>query len=447
MLTSNLLRNLNTSYGKMSKLQDQIQSGKKITRPSDDPVVAVKGMAYRTQLDKIEQFKRNSNELTSWLDTTDEALGQVGDAMNRVKELVVQAANDTNTADDRAKIKAEIDQIREQLRDLGNTRVGEKSIFTGTNTLQPLYKDVTYYDPEAIKKHYEKLADPNATTGGPSTAQQAFLDKISTDGIEATLSALTPPIGKVSDRMLNTTFTNLNGDEVDPLKAVSYYEVEISNTALTPVPNDPTAIVGTVETDGPDGVATGNPNEYKITTTTVGDTETITEEKIVYRVPLEPSVTQLSVNSGTQDVKIELFDGIQLNANFPGAEIFGRLDQVMQKVSDALDPAKNPNHENIQSLLGGVVDPSGKNKKDDLSVLQGIVLDARADVGARQNRLELMIHRLDIQEINVTKQMSNNEDTDYAKAITEMTSAEAIHQASLSVGAKIIQQTLVDFIR
>lgn len=58
-----------------------------------------------------------------------------------------------------------------------------------------------------------------------------------------------------------------------------------------------------------------------------------------------------------------------------------------------------------------------------------------------------MTNRLALHETNVTKQLSENEDVDYAKAITEMITAESIHQAALSVGAKIIQQTLVDFIR
>lgn len=58
-----------------------------------------------------------------------------------------------------------------------------------------------------------------------------------------------------------------------------------------------------------------------------------------------------------------------------------------------------------------------------------------------------MENRLSIREVSVTKQLSNNEDVDYAKAITEMVTSESIHQASLSVGSKIIQQTLVDFIR
>lgn len=74
------------------------------------------------------------------------------------------------------------------------------------------------------------------------------------------------------------------------------------------------------------------------------------------------------------------------------------------------------------------------------------MLEARADVGARQNRVEMMTNRLSLQEINVTKQMSQNEDVDYAEAITQMITYESIHQASLSVGAKIIQQTLVNFL-
>ena len=139
MLSNNMLRNLNTSYGKMSKLQELIQSGKKITRPSDDPVIAVRGMGHRTELTKIEQYQRNTNEVNSWLDTTDEALDQVGNALHRVRELVVQVANDTNTQADRENILAEISQMRLQIQDLGNTKVSGNYIFSGTKTNTPLF--------------------------------------------------------------------------------------------------------------------------------------------------------------------------------------------------------------------------------------------------------------------------------------------------------------------
>ena len=139
MLSNNMMRNLSTSYEKMGKLQEQLTTKKKINRPSDDPVVAIKGIGYRTDLGKIEQYNRNLSEVTNWLDNSDTALDQVGGILHRVKELVVDAANDTKTDDDRKKIKAEIDELRNQLQSISNTKVGEKYIFNGTNTLTPVH--------------------------------------------------------------------------------------------------------------------------------------------------------------------------------------------------------------------------------------------------------------------------------------------------------------------
>ncbi|MDN4492196.1 flagellar hook-associated protein FlgL [Ureibacillus aquaedulcis] len=296
MLSNNMLRNLSSSYSKMADLQNQINTGKKVTRPSDDPVTAIKGMSYRTDLNKVEQFERNMTQVNSWLDSSDDALGQVGEALTRVKELVVQAANDTNTADDRQKIKLEIEQIRSQIQDVANTKVADKFIFSGTKTQSPLFID-----------------------------------------------------------------GELNND--------------LSNSS---------AVSG--------------------------------------------------------EVKMEVFDGIQLQVNTSNAaDLFKNVDELMGNISDALDAS---NGEEIGNLLGGLADGTD----DTLSEIQNHVLEARADVGARQNRVEMMSNRLSSQEINVTKQMSENEDVDYAEAITEMVTHESIHQASLSVGAKIIQRTLVDFL-
>ncbi|MFJ7735987.1 flagellar hook-associated protein FlgL [Lysinibacillus sp. NPDC097287] len=292
MLSNNMIRNLSNSYGKMSKLQEQIQSGSKINRPSDDPVIAVNGMGYRRDLAKVEQYQRNMITANSWLDTTDESLNQVGEQMKRVRELVIQAANDTNTPEDREKMKMEIDQIRQQLQDVANTKVADSYIFSGTNTGQPLY-------PEG-----------------------------------------TPPVN---------------------------------------------------------------------------------EEK----------------------VKIEIYDGIQLQVNTPGKTLFKNIDDLMGKISDLLGDSNTTGAE-IGDALGGVTSAS---TSDDITAIHNQVLAAQADIGARQNRVEMMDNRLALREVSVTKQLSDNESVDYSKAITELVTNESIHQAALSVGAKIIQQTLVDFIR
>lgn len=312
MLSSNMLRNLNVSYGKMSKYQEQLTSGKLVNRPSDDPVIAVKGMGYRVDLDKNVQFQRNIREAHSWLDSTDESLGQVGEALKRVKELIVQAANDTNTAEDRQKIGAEISQIKNQIQDIANSKVGENYIFSGTHTNQPLFVG---------------------------------------DVINGNFAA-------VPDRTANPTA---------PL------------------------------------VATEKP------------------------------------------IEVNVFDGISMQINTTGVHLFTDVNNFMTKVERILTNPTMTGKE-IGEALGATI-TDGNAKIPGLDAVTEKALTLRASVGARQNRVEMMENRLSLQEVNVTKQMSQNEDTDYAKAITQMVTTESIHQASLSVGAKIIQQTLVDFIR
>ena len=301
MLSNNMLRNLNTNYGKMSKLQEQINSGSKISRPSDAPVVAVKGMGYRIEVDKIEQYQRNMGEAHTWLDSTDTALGIVGDSLHRVKELVVQAANDTNTTDDRIKIANEIKQIQEQFRDIANTKVGDNYIFTGTHTDMPLY--------------IEGVAGQNSA---------------------------------ISDA--------------------------------------------------------GKTNAFKI----------------------------------------NVYDGVSIQVNSNASGLFAKVDHFMSELSSLLSSGATGSE--IGNALGAEMTDSGSTTIAALDAITNEALFLRSEVGARQNRIELMENRLDLQFVNVTKQLSINEDTDYSKAITEMTTAESIHQASLSVGAKIIRQTLVDFL-
>ena len=80
MLTNNMLSSLSNSYEKMGKLQDQISSQKKINRPSDDPVVAMKGISYRRNVQEVEQYKRNYSEAYNWIDNSDASLDQTGQA-------------------------------------------------------------------------------------------------------------------------------------------------------------------------------------------------------------------------------------------------------------------------------------------------------------------------------------------------------------------------------
>ncbi|MFC7393841.1 flagellar hook-associated protein FlgL [Scopulibacillus cellulosilyticus] len=136
MMSQNILRQLGKSYEKIAQYQQQLASGKKITRPSQDPVVAVMGISYRGDVNHVEQFKRNLSEAHKWLDTSDGNLDQVNQVLQRVRELTVEASNDTYNAEQRKAVNDEIDQLKQQLTTIGNQQVGGKYIFNGQRTDQ-----------------------------------------------------------------------------------------------------------------------------------------------------------------------------------------------------------------------------------------------------------------------------------------------------------------------
>ena len=75
------------------------------------------------------------------------------------------------------------------------------------------------------------------------------------------------------------------------------------------------------------------------------------------------------------------------------------------------------------------------------------VLKVRADIGARLNRLELTLNRLEDDEVNFTKLLSINEDIDVSEVIINLNNEMNVYNASLSGGAKVIMPTLLDFLR
>lgn len=134
MLINNMLSNLNTNLNRMTKYQNQLATGKKISLPSDDPIVASRALKLRTDVAEIEQYKRNVDDASSWMEITETTLAQMGDVMNRVRELTVQSSNGTQTPEDLEKTKQEIEQLKVQMTHLANTTYSGRYIFSGYKT-------------------------------------------------------------------------------------------------------------------------------------------------------------------------------------------------------------------------------------------------------------------------------------------------------------------------
>ena len=135
----NVQRNLSGRYGDMVKLQEQLATGKRIRKPSDDPIDVANTMKLRTKQNQLKQYKRNIEDGLASMNIASSAMSSMNDILHRMKELAIQAANDTNTASDRQYIQKEVDQLFRQMMSLVNTQFKGDYIFNGTQTKIPPY--------------------------------------------------------------------------------------------------------------------------------------------------------------------------------------------------------------------------------------------------------------------------------------------------------------------
>ncbi len=126
------LRGLQGSLSRVQQLQEQLSSGKRIGRPSDDPSGAVAAMTFRSQRAAGEQHLRNIEQATGRLNITDESLTHLSDRLRAVRELMLQSRNGAINADARSALAAQIGAIRSEVVDLYNTRYLDRPVFGGT---------------------------------------------------------------------------------------------------------------------------------------------------------------------------------------------------------------------------------------------------------------------------------------------------------------------------
>ncbi|HEX9062784.1 MAG TPA: flagellar hook-associated protein FlgL, partial [Clostridia bacterium] len=138
MLVNNMLTQINKNLTRMEKYQNQLATGKKIQNPSDDPVVAARSLKLRTDVSQLNQYQSNAKDAKSWLDITESTLGEIGDVLQRARELAVTSSNGTQTAGDTQKTCEEVKQLKNQLVHLANTTYAGRYIFSGFTTDKPL---------------------------------------------------------------------------------------------------------------------------------------------------------------------------------------------------------------------------------------------------------------------------------------------------------------------
>ncbi|MBD0384182.1 flagellar hook-associated protein FlgL [Paenibacillus sedimenti] len=156
-----------------------------------------------------------------------------------------------------------------------------------------------------------------------------------------------------------------------------------------------------------------------------------------------PYTAANAVNEATDNgiIKFEVGAGMMLPVNITGNQAFG--DPIDPAVTDGMfkivnDLITNLGTGNYQAVSNGI---------DSIDTRMEKLLEMRSEIGARTNRIEFIENRLDDISINLESLQSKTEDADMAEIITKLKMSENVYQASLSVGSKLIQPSLIDYLR
>ncbi len=132
----------------MNKLQEKIASGKNITVPSDDPIGLSRLLRVNREMTQDDRYRQNIDQALGETSAADVAVTGVVNIVQRIRELSVSAANGTNSDTQLNAMNAEIEMLKAQLVQLGNTSFGGKYIFSGFMTDSPPFSvsgmDITY---------------------------------------------------------------------------------------------------------------------------------------------------------------------------------------------------------------------------------------------------------------------------------------------------------------
>jgi len=142
-LSRNVMTGLQDNLTRLQRTQQQLSSGRRLSRPSDSPVDTVSAMQLRADQARTAQYDRNIDDGLARLGTADSSLTQVNDMLMRVRTLVLTGLNGSNGPEERAAIADEIDQVKSGMIGLANTEYLGRPVFAGTTATAVAFDPAT----------------------------------------------------------------------------------------------------------------------------------------------------------------------------------------------------------------------------------------------------------------------------------------------------------------
>lgn len=220
MMTTNTKNNININKLNENDKNTQVATGQKISRPSDDPVIAIRALRFNTTISQLNQYHdKNIPDATQWLNVTETALEQTDMMFTSIKEDLTSGASDTNTASDRQKILQNLKGIRDEFYATGNADYAGRTVFTGYRTGEPLTFLATDTDMKDNYKIHQEVGIDNVKSFTYVTSPDIAGGMASETDVESfEVSRLRLPYNELNEADGNTV--DINIDDVDPVTGI-----------------------------------------------------------------------------------------------------------------------------------------------------------------------------------------------------------------------------------
>lgn len=200
MTAQNLLTNINSALDREDTTQEELSTGKKINQPSDNPYGTSLALQLNNQISNLTTYSNNVTDGTGWAQAGNAALTDITNSVQRIRELVVQASNGTQSQGDMSADADEVNQLIDQIKQDANTQYNGQYIFSGSATGTEPY-------PAGSSDAYAGNTGQVTRTIGPNTSLAVNADLSSVLGTGQTTSG--QPAG---DGQLLNTLRNIADD-------------------------------------------------------------------------------------------------------------------------------------------------------------------------------------------------------------------------------------------
>lgn len=497
MITRHSQTNINNTKGLVDTYNGQMTTQKKISKPSDDPVVAIRSLRLRDSLNEVSQYTdKNIPDAESWLEVTETSLNNMSNALDDIYKACVNSGG-TLTTEDRNILLKNLKALKEQLYAEGNSDYAGRTIFTGYKTNKTLtfesdQNEISYIinqkfnvDDITSKNFYsnslEVPTDWNNLKDGYPLEEE--MQKVTHERIRLAYSKTADvlPEIKIGNELITDYMPDVDYQMVD-YDVFEAADFAIPDKGVYYIRETGELILGKEVSDKLKQDSLANPDlairvSYEKTGFDKGEVrpemyfdcvdKTIAGREIAYTKELQEISYTISAN---QDLKINTQageDGI-LSTGI-ARDVQELLDAITQaqNANDKVEKIKALKHnseyadEESQAALDQWLEAANKEKtlvEENLKGLfsngittfqnyKNVVELAKTDVGSRSSRLELTKTRMETQKTTIQTLIKDNEDRELSDILIDYKAAYDAYESSLQAASKANDMTLLDYLR